>query len=157
MAKSKGITIGTLGLIILILVTIFTWPSLQIQPRNLKSITPFNNEVGFKVNAWNKAGDISGFSIITPMACFRALVSDNLTCNHKGEDCTTHGFCYKVPAGEITSDHTFNVDVSDEINNFSINVSAKAQFGFLIVRKTTKNFFCKLNETTSSYNCKDLN
>lgn len=166
MAQSKILTISELiaviSVIIILLVVFFTWPTIQIQPQGTRSIMVVENQVTIKANVWNKGGDISGFSIITPNICLLATTSSNLTCKHGDpselHDCDAMRICNKLPAGDISGDHKFIVTLpEDDSEVFSINITATADFGPATVRTTIKELSCLYNSSSSRYGCIALN
>ena len=156
-SKSLSDVIKIVGVIILLIVTILTWPSLQIEPQKLNSLSPFNNEIRIKNSVWNKGGEVSGFSIIIPSVCILAQVDNNITCKHKGYggyvNCTT-GICNKVYAGKLSREDELTLKLpNNKPLNFSIIVNARGMLGPIIVTKDYKIYFCEKTEN-ENYDCK---
>ena len=145
--------VAILTVFIGIIVIVLTWPILQIQTKNLISE---NNKLTLTTSVWNKGGDISGFSLITPNVCIYYSLSNNLTCSHKGyddySDCSI-GICSKVSPGDLSSEDLLTITTPNQKTNFSFNISTFGTLGFIPVARDSKSIFCQLNSSIQKYDC----
>lgn len=137
--------------------TLLTWPNLDVQIKDvdINDLRVTYNEAKVNAAIWNKGGDISGFSIISPNACIYANVDSNITCQHRGYsgyvNCTS-GVCGKAVANAASNENEFLLRFPNaKPSNFSINFSTTGFFGILPVSKDSKSYFCKLNEPAEKY------
>ncbi len=143
------------GIAISVVVVFATWPRLQLQFRD------FDNsiEIGkpFYVAVWNKAGSVSGYSIITPLVCVSGDADGNITCEHNGyggsrQECGT-GTCWNVQPGVMSPEDLFAFKFPEQIpNNFMFRIKAAGNFGPFPVAQAEADYLCERKEMTR-YNC----
>ena len=156
--KSKNSNKNKIIIVLIFLfLTLVTWPILQIQTKELTSLPSYNNEINITTAVWNKGGDITSISIITPMVCISANVDNNITCKHLGYDeyvdCTNVQICNKLNAGKLSNEDKLILKLpNNKPSNFSIKISAIGKLSLVPITWNKNTYFCEKTKN-EKYDC----
>jgi len=160
--SSVGASLGFIG-IITIIVVILNLPHIQIQTKNLDNlyISYDKKLIIDDIVVWNRGGTVGGNLFFVPNVCLYASVDRNISCIHKGYNqnnpCST-GICENVESGELSSSDRLELTFpKDNLENFTINITAKAYISSLKIASEVKYLNCNLNKTNDLYFCIEEN
>lgn len=153
-----GVVFGVIGLIIAIIIAVINIPQIQIQTKDINSLSVSNNKVTIRdVVVWNKGGTIGGNLFFTPDVCIYGSVNNNITCIHNGyssDSPCNNGVCGTVNAGELSQKDIFNLQLPNEnVNNFTLNITAKGYVSIITIAKDSISLNCSINKTNKKYDC----